>query len=86
MNKIAEKIASFLGSAWVIGLFGLWLIVHTVIQKDYIAFISELAILIGFLILRAESVQSERMEYKIDADKRYSREVLQLLKGKKKGK
>ena len=62
MNQLAEKIAAFLGSAWVIGVFGLWTIVHAFITRDYVATISDLAIEIGFLILRAESVAAARQE------------------------
>lgn len=65
MNKAAEKIATILGSAYVIGGFGLWVIVHAFLSQDYVTTISDLAIEIGFLILRAETVQGQRVERSI---------------------
>lgn len=62
MDKISQKISSFLGSAWVIGIFGLWLVIHNALTRDYVTFISDMAIWIGLLILRAEDVQAKRTE------------------------
>ena len=62
MNDISEGIAEFLGSVWVIIPFGIWTVLHAFITKDYVDTISDLAIEIGLLILRAENVQGKRME------------------------
>lgn len=78
MNKAAEKIAAFLGSAPVIIGFGVWTIAHAFISQDYVSTISDLAIEIGFLILRAEIVQSERLERYIREAARASKKDLKL--------
>lgn len=70
MDRIAEKIAEILGSAWVIGGFGVWMVVHAFISRDYVSTISDLAIEVGLLILRAENVQAKRMERDIKKVKR----------------
>ncbi len=76
MNKLSERITSILGSSVVIGLFAAWLIYHTITQKDYLSFISELAILIGLLILRSETVMGERQERYIKEAKKDVKEDL----------
>lgn len=80
MNKLAGKIANLLGSTWVIGGFGLWVIVHGIISSDYVSFISDLAIEIGFLILRAESSQNAKMENLIKQDVKNTKQVLEEVK------
>lgn len=70
MDELAERIGSVLGSAIVIGGFGLWCIVHAIITKSYVDTISDFAIEIGFLILRAENVQAGRQENHIKEIKR----------------
>lgn len=82
MNKLAEKLANILGSAWIIGSFGLWVIVHAVLTRDYVATISDLAIEIGFLILRAENVQSARTEQAVKRDLKKSDKLIKLVKEK----
>jgi uncharacterized membrane protein len=86
MDKVYEKIAVLLGSTAVILLFALWLVLHTVMQHDYLSFISELAILLGFLILRGQSAQSQRTEdvskEDLSATKRLNRKVDNLRKEK----
>jgi hypothetical protein len=61
MDSLAQRIANFLGSGWAIGGFGLWLIIHNLVARDYVTFISDLAIEIGLMILRAESIESAAM-------------------------
>lgn len=87
MDAIAQRIASILGSAPVIIVFGLWMIYHNVTAWDYTNFISDVAIEIGLLILRAEKVQGDRMEHytkqaakDTKQDLQLSEEVLHLLK------
>lgn len=80
MNRIAERIAAFLGSAPVVLGFGLWTVYHAVTIKDYVTTISDTAILIGLLILRAETVQSERTEKAVKQDLKKSDEQMKLLR------
>lgn len=80
MNKIAQRIADILGSAWFIIPFTLWTIIHNLFPFAYVNFISDVAIVFGSLILRAEAVQSERQERAVKEDVRLSKEVLKLLK------
>lgn len=75
MDKLAQKAADFLGSTWVIVGFGGWMIVHTILQKDYISFISELAIWIGLMILRAEAVQAEETDRAVKKDLKASERI-----------
>lgn len=77
-----DKLAEILGSAWVIGGFGLWVLLHAVITRDYVATISDLAIEIGFLILRAENVQSARTEQAVKRDLKKSDKLITLVKEK----
>lgn len=80
MDKIAGKITSLLGSAPVIGLFGLWTFAHAVITHSYVATISDLAILIGLLILRAEDAQSKLTHDAVLKDVRQGKKILKKLK------
>lgn len=82
MDKLAEKLAGVLGSAWMIGGFGLWVVVHAVLIRDYVATISDLAIEIGFLILRAENSQSTRTEQAVKRDLKKSDTLIKLVKEK----
>lgn len=66
MDKVSEKATDILASAPVIICFTIWMIAHNIIVKSYVAFISDVAIEIGLLILRAENLQQERLERKID--------------------
>lgn len=66
MNRFYEKASEVLCSTPAVVLFALWVVVHTAIQRDYISFISELAILLGLMILRAETVQAKRIERKVE--------------------
>jgi hypothetical protein len=80
MDKLAEKIAKALGSAPVILLFSAWFVYHNLQTKEYVAFISDVAILIGLLILRAEQVQGDRMEKFIKKDLKHTKRVEKHLK------
>lgn len=80
MNRIAETVANFLGSTPVVVGFGLWTLAHAFLSQDYVSTISDLAILVGLLILRAESVQAERTERNVKQDVRLSKEVLKRIK------
>lgn len=70
MDKIAQKIATLLGSAPVILGFLLWLIYHNASAWDYTNFISDVAIEIGLLILRAEKVEGDAMHHDVKKIKR----------------
>lgn len=65
-DRVAERAVDILASAPVITLFTVWLAFHNATHWDYTNFISDVAIEIGLLILRAENVQSQRLERKID--------------------
>lgn len=80
MDNIAQKIANALSSAFVIIPFGLWTIYHLATTKEYVSFISDMAILIGLLILRDEKVAAETTEKNVKADLRLSRKVIKLIK------
>ena len=87
MNNIVQRITTILGSGPAIVGFALWLAFHSITDWDYLAFISEAAILIGLLILRDESAQAERFERLIKQTKadtkedlRKSKELMELIK------
>lgn len=80
MDNAYERLTRFLGSTTVVVLFTAWLILHTIMQRDYLSFISELAILLGFLILRGQNVQSDRMEANVRADLKKSDLQIRLLR------
>lgn len=80
MDRIAQRIADILGSALVIVPFSIWTVIHAFTVRDYVATISDLAIAIGLLILRAETVQSERTEEAVKADLQKSDETTALLR------
>lgn len=80
MNKVAERIATILGSAWVVIPFCIWTVIHAFTAQDYVTTISDTAIAIGLLILRAETVQSERTEQAVKKDLDYSRSQIRLIK------
>lgn len=65
-DKIAEKAVDILASGYVVGAFTAWLIYHNALHFEYTPFISDVAIWIGLLILRAENIASERLERKVE--------------------
>ena len=75
-DKVAEKAVDILASGIVISAFTIWMVVHNGLHFNYTNFISDVAIWIGLLILRAENVQSTRLEKKVEKGlkwkKRYS--------------
>lgn len=83
MDRAAERITDWLGSTPVVLSFTFWLIFHNARGFEYVSFISDMAILIGLLILRAETVQSRRTEHTVKADLKKSDEVIRLLRRKR---
>lgn len=88
LDNIFEQITHFFGSTTVILLFACWMAWHNrPSQFEYVSFISDSAIEIGFLILRGQNVQSVRQEADIKRTKRDTKkdlkksdEALKLLK------
>lgn len=86
MDKIAERLSAWFGSAPFILLhilwFGLWYPLGG--KTDILTVIVSLeAIFLSLFILRAEIVQSSRTEKNVKADLAKSDEVIKLLKGKR---
>lgn len=89
MDKLAEKLAGWFGSApfivFHIFWFATWIILHFTkgLDEDWQALtvvVSLEAIFLSLFILRAENVQSKRAEEQIKKDLKESREELKLLK------
>lgn len=89
MDKFAEKLAGWFGSAQFIVFhmlwFSGWIILHLLIQfdKDWenlTIIVSLEAIFLSLFILRAENVQSKRSEEQVKKDLKKSDEQLKLLK------
>ena len=85
MNKFAEKLASWFGSGpfiifhiiWFVG----WVIVHFTLDFDpewsaLTLVVSLEAIFLSLFILRAEHIQGERFEHKVDSDLKTSDQTL----------
>lgn len=92
MDKFAEKLARWFGSAPFIGLhlawFLLWIVLHYLINFDpewstLTLIVSLEAIFLSLFILRAETIQSDRFEDKVDGDLRTSNIILHRLSGLK---
>jgi len=89
MDKLAEKLAKWFGSAPFILFhllwFSLWIALHILISfdKDWSSLtliVSLEAIFLSLFILRAEEVASERSEEEVKSDLKKSEEQLKLLK------
>lgn len=78
-DKASTIIAKILSSAPVILGFTAWLVYHNSATQEYVAFISDVAILIGLLILRAEQVQGGNMESFIKRDLKHTKKVEEKL-------
>ena len=83
MNKLAEKLAGIFGSApfiiFHVVWFSLWVIINAFLQFDeefsiLTIVVSLEAIFLSLFILRAENIQSERLERKIKEDLRKSKQ------------
>lgn len=79
MDKLAQRIANTLSSAYIIMPFAAWTIYHVATTKEYVTFISDMAILIGLLILRDEKVAAEKTDENVKKDLTLSRKVLKKL-------
>lgn len=82
MDKFAQHIANFLGSAWVIIPYFVWVVYHIITVKDYVTAISDVTFLVGLLILRDEKISAEKTEENVKKDLTLSRKVLRLLQNK----
>jgi len=96
MNKTAEKLAEIFGSAPFILFhviwFALWIVLNAFLQfdKDYsllTIIVSLEAIFLSLFILRAENIQSARLERKVKEsvtktkqDTKYTKRVVKKLK------
>lgn len=89
MDRLAEKLAQWFGSAPFIVAhvvwFSVWLLLHFTIGFDadwenLTLIVSLEAIFLSLFILRAENVESERAEKKIKQDLKKNTEELVLLK------
>jgi uncharacterized membrane protein len=93
MDKLAEKMAKWFGSApfilFHVVWFAVWVGLHVVVSfdQDWSALtliVSLEAIFLSLFILRAENVQGERFERKVKQDVRTTRKVLENVKSNKK--
>ena len=89
MNKIAEKLAEIFGSGpFIVGhvvWFSLWVALNSIIKFDpeysiLTVVVSLEAIFLALFILRAENIQSTRLEKKIKEDVKRSEEDLRQTK------
>ncbi len=89
MDKLAEKLAEWFGSApfilFHIIWFGIWVGLHYVIGFDetwenLTLVVSLEAIFLSLFILRAENIQAKRFELEVKKDLRKSDEQIKLLK------
>lgn len=79
MDKLAQRIANFLGSAWVIIPYFCWVVYHVVTVRDYVTAISDVTFLVGLLILRDEKVAADKTDKAVRKDLTLSRKVLKKL-------
>lgn len=79
MNRIAQHIANALSSAFVILPMAVWTLYHAATTKEYVTFISDMAILIGLLILRDEKIASETSEKHLKEDLNATKQIKNLL-------
>jgi hypothetical protein len=82
MDRFAQRIANFLGSAFVIIPYFIWVVYHTITIHDYVTSISDVTFLVGLLILRDEKVAAEKTDKNVKRDLTLSRKVLKLLQDK----
>jgi len=86
MDRFAERVSMWFGSAWFIGFitawFWWWNISHWR-QFSFLTFISEIAIWLSLFILRGQSAQSGRMERAIHKDLAESKKLKKLVKSRK---
>lgn len=89
MDKVAEKLAEWFGSApfiiFHVVWFGIWAGLHFISGFDeewqnLTLVVSLEAIFLSLFILRAENVQSERSEKQVKKDIKKSNEQLKILK------
>lgn len=92
MDKLAEKLAEWFGSApfiiFHVVWFSLWIALHFLLGFDdgweiLTVVVSLEAIFLSLFILRAENVQASRSEKQIRHDLRKSNEQLKLLRSLK---
>lgn len=95
MDRFAEKLANWFGSApfilFHIIWFTAWVVAHVLFSFDeewqnLTIVVSLEAIFLSLFILRAENVQSQRFEKKVKEDLRQSKEELKILKNLKRKK
>lgn len=82
MDRFAQRIANFLGSAWVIIPYFLWVVYHVITVRDYVTMISDVTFLVGLLILRDEKISAEKTDANVKRDLKLSKKVLQLLRNR----
>lgn len=89
MNKLAEKLAEIFGSApfilFHVAWFAAWSISNIFLQFDpefstLTIIVSLEAIFLSLFILRAENIQSERLERKVKEDLKKSKEDKEITK------
>ena len=92
MDNIAEKLAKWFGSSPFIVAhivwFGIWTVAHLLFGFDQewstlTLIVSLEAIFLSLFILRAENVQAERFERRVNEDVRDTKRVLHSLAGLK---
>lgn len=92
MDNLAEKLAKWFGSTAFIIFhavwFSLWIVLHYLLDFDsdwsiLTLTVSLEAIFLSLFILRAENIQSERFENKVDRDLKTSNKILNRLAGLK---
>ena len=93
MDKLAEKLAGWFGSApfiiFHIIWFAAWIIINAIIKFDnelslLTLVVSLEAIFLSLFILRAENVQAQRSEQKLKRDLKVTKQIQDKLDGRKK--
>lgn len=87
MDKMFERLTKVLGSTLVFIVFMIWFGFENIrtyginfFDWDFLTLISELAIIIGLIILRGQNVQADRQESDIKEGKNTAKRVEDFIK------
>lgn len=82
MDKLVDKVVRLLGSGWVIVIFGAWMVVHTLLSFEYVAWISDVTFWTGTLILRNQLKDAKQQEIDIKSTEKATKRIEKKLDGR----
>jgi hypothetical protein len=75
MDSLFSRATEVIGSTWAVGLFFVWTLAHTIIGREYLSFISELAIFLALIIVRGQNLDATRMHENLEKDMAATRRI-----------